>query len=60
MSPARIPNKDGGDIIDPNARKKEDELIDPDTSKADGLRRRDDIPTESGNTIGPQLLNEKK
>ena len=53
-------NKDGGGIIDPNARKKEAELIDSETPKDDGLRTRDNASTESGNTIGPRLLNERK
>lgn len=51
--------KKGGEIIDPNAQKGELELF-PETPKDDGLRTRDNASTESGNTIGPRLLNERK
>lgn len=50
--------KDGGDIIDPNARKKEAELIDSETHMDDGFRLRVGAPAESESAIGPQLLQD--
>lgn len=51
-------NKDGDDIIDPNARKKEAELIDSETHVDDGFRLRVGAPAESESAIGPQLLQD--
>lgn len=59
MNPSIEDKNKGGEIIDPNEQKEELELF-PDTPKDDGLRTRDNASIESGNAIGPPLLNERK